>query len=191
MTEIKWLPEARQALVAIAALARFDRSAAAVFGDDPAQCARSFRACALAFPLFLIVRFGNLYATVVTTDQGSLLLLVQTLEFIIESVIFPLAALPLLRWYGSEDRWCRLVTAYNWWNLAQTIVMTGAVALHQAAAGAPFAAELLIIAYVFTLVVEGFLIEVVLGAGFFTAATLVLIDVSLNQIVSMISAAII
>ncbi len=191
MTDIKWLPEARQALIAIAALARFDRNAASVFGDDPAQCARSFRACALAFPLFLIVRFGNFYATTASTDQGSLILLVHTLEFIIEAVIFPLAALPLLRWYGREDRWCRLVTTYNWWNLGQSIVMTGVVGLHRAAGGAPFAAELLVLAYLFTLVVEGFMIEVVLGAGFFTAATLVLIDASLNQVVSMISAAII
>lgn len=191
MTEIRWLPEARQALLAIAALARFDRSAASIFGDDPAQCARSFRACALAFPLFALVRFGNFLAVPSAADQGSLILLVQTLEFIIEAVIFPLAALPLLRWYGREDRWCRLVTAYNWWNLAQSIVLTGVVGLHRATGGAGFAAELLLLAYLFSIVVEGFIFEVVLGAGFFTAATLVLIDVSLNQVVSMIAQAII
>ena len=34
MTDIKWLPEARAALTAIAALARFDRGAASIFGGS-------------------------------------------------------------------------------------------------------------------------------------------------------------
>lgn len=191
MTEIKWLPEARAALVAIATLARFDRSAATLFGDDPAQTARSFRACALAFPLFLIVRFGNLMDVSPAPDQGWLILLVQSFEFVIEAVIFPLVALPLLRWYGREDRWCRLVTVYNWWSLGQTILVTGVIMLHRLTGGAPFAVELLLVAYLFCMVVEGFIIEIVLGAGFFTAATLVLIDMSLTQVVSMIANAII
>lgn len=191
MTEVRWLPEAREALIAIAALARFDRSGAAIFGDDPAQTARSFRACVFAFPLFLFVRFGNLLIAVPAMEHGTALLLVQTLEFVIEALVFPLAALPLLRWYGREDRWCRLVTAYNWWGLGQAILITAIVMLHRATGGAPVAIELLLISYLFCLVVEVFIIEIVLGAGFFTAATLVLIDVAISQVVTMIAQAIV
>ena len=191
MTTDKWLPEARAALSAIAAFARFDRSAASAFGDDPAQTLRSFRACVLAFPLFLLVRFGNVFTVAPAIDQGFLMLLVQSIEFVIEALVFPVVALPLLRWYGREDKWCRLVTAYNWWSLGQTIVIAALVVLHRLTGGAQFAVQLLLIAYLFCMVVEAFIIESVVGAGFFTAATLVLIDMTLTQVASMVSSAII
>lgn len=190
MNDTGWLAEARRALAAIAVLARFDRSGAALFGDDPAQCVRSFRACALAFPLFLIVRFGNLLTLDPAHQMASDSIVTQLLEFVIEAVIFPLAALPLLRWYGRDAHWCRLVTAYNWWGLGQAILVTGFVLLYRLSASAPLMADLLVLAYLFSVIVEGFIFEVVLGAGFFTAATLVLIDVVLNQAVSMIAHAI-
>ncbi len=191
MTTDKWLPEARAALSAIATLARFDRSAASAFGDDPAQTVRSFRACVLAFPFFLLVRLGNFFNLAPPIDQGFLVLLVQSIEFVIEALVFPVVALPLLRWYGREDKWCRLVTAYNWWSLGQTILITAIVIVHRLTGGAQFAVELLLIAYLFCMVVEAFIIEIVLGGGFFTAATLVLIDMSLTQVASMVSSAII
>jgi hypothetical protein len=191
VSEVRWFPEAVQSLSAVFRLAAFDRRAAAFFTDDIHQCARSFRACVLVFPFFVYMRLGDLLAAPSLPDQLSMTMLVQVIEFVVTCLIFPVAVLPLLRWYQREARWPRLVTIYNWWGLGQTILVAGAIVVHRLTGANPFSSGLLLLINLFGILVEVFLFELVLEAGFLTAATLAVIDLLLSEMISVVADAIV
>ena len=190
MTRTPWLPEALQALAAVFRLARFDRRGADAFADDLDQCARSFRACVLAYPFYMAVLMGDFWGASPTSGALFTAILAQSIGFVIECLIFPVAAISLLRWYHLETRWVRLVSAYNWWGLAQTMVVAAGLLLHKLSGGAPFAVDVLILIYLFCLLVEGFVFEIILDVGVVTAGTLVVVDVLLGHFTAMIANAI-
>ena len=189
MTRTPWLPEALQALAAIFRLARFDRHGAGVFTDDLDQCARSFRACVLAAPFFMGIQlYQLLMVDKPAPDEFFLALVTDSTAFVIQCVLFPLVLIPLLRWYRREAGWARAVTAYNWCNLAQLTFLIGVdLVFGGLNIGQPFAQVLTVLADLFCFVVEGFIFEVILEVGVLRAAILVLVNIVLDQIVTVIA----
>jgi hypothetical protein len=168
------LDEIAQALGSVLRLARFDRTGAAGFGRDLVACRRSFWAYVIGLPAILLLI--GLQVLSAETGRPELLAATQSIAYGIEAAGFPLLLLPVLRRLGRAERWAWFVTAYNWFTLAQTLLLVTVICL---ANGLPEPAlRILIIAVnVYGLVVEAFLAESVLEIGGLRAGAIVLLDV--------------
>ena len=104
------------------AVLRFDAEAPKRFDNMPDGVWRSFLAAAVGLPIYVIVLKGSLAA--MTPQPGLMRFLpLMLLYYVIEWLIWPYLMIGLARWLQRDRFYCRYVAAYNWFALAQMILM--------------------------------------------------------------------
>lgn len=89
----------------------------------PAGAARSFVAALICLPAFFALRFLG-WADGGPASGGLLRpLLAELLGYIVGWVGFALLTLPLAEAWGRGARWCQFITAWNWTNVVQYLVL--------------------------------------------------------------------
>jgi hypothetical protein len=182
--------ELRLALSGTLRLAVGDRRGLSCFDASIVGFWRSFRAAAICYPLYLF-----LLALRVTHAQWqhsgvATILIVETIDYVVAWVAFPLLILPLCDALRRDDRFFAFIVAYNWSQVPQTALFaiigfdafTGLLS-----SGSLPGAELA--AAVATLVYEWYIARVALAVGAAAATLIVLIDLLLGTALGRISEA--
>lgn len=170
-------------------LAWRDRAAMAWFDCSLQGAIRSFWAAALCYPGFVVLLLFRVQGTSTNAGDVYLILLVETIGYVIGWAAYPLAALPFCRWIAPEERALGFIIAYNWSQVLQTALL-----LPIAALGALDVAPAYVVAYVSTvaylaiLLYEWFIARIALESGGLAATALVLLDVVLGAMLSQITA---
>ncbi|MGE4526902.1 MAG: hypothetical protein AB7D00_00920 [Rhodospirillaceae bacterium] len=116
------LAEIQTGLRNVIGILRFDPQALKRFDNTPSGVARSFLAAAVGLPIYLMVLKGS-FAAMVPSPGLAHFLPVMLLYYVIEWLIWPNLMDGVSRWIGREGFYCRYVAAYNWFALAQMILM--------------------------------------------------------------------
>ncbi|SBW06979.1 conserved membrane hypothetical protein [uncultured Alphaproteobacteria bacterium] len=116
------LDEIRRGLAGVWGVLRFRPEALKTFGDTPSGAARSFLAMAIGLPVYMFVLKANLAAI---TPRPSLagFLPVMLLYYVIEWLIWPNLMVGVARRIGRARLYFRYIAAYNWFALAQMLIM--------------------------------------------------------------------
>jgi hypothetical protein len=178
-----WL-EVQQAFAGTFRLARGDRGGLACFDRSLDGFWRSFRAAVLCFPLYLLLLTMRVSLAKWQAAGGVLVIVVETIAYVVAWAAFPLAMLSVARWLGRGNRYFDFMVPYNWWQLPQSFlfVLVGA----QSAAGIfPGAAAQTIelAAVVAVLVYEWYIARVALEITAAAAGLVVLIDLALGIVI--------
>lgn len=115
------LAEIRFALAAIMRLARGDAAALQAFDVARAGMIRSFYAALVAAPFYAILVVTRLDGTE-GIELSPRNLIIETIAYVMGWTAFPLAAYYMIRALDRLDRFDLFITAYNWSNLALTLV---------------------------------------------------------------------
>lgn len=105
---------------------RLDARVADWFDDSLTAARRSFWGAAIAFPFQILIeltRPADPGGAVATFDP-----VLTVLEFIIGWTAYPLAAWHLSRVFGLGAYYPRYLTAYNWWNTLQWVLLAPIIA---------------------------------------------------------------
>jgi len=185
MTPLPAWVEVRLAVGGALRLALGDRSGLGSFDTSIEGFWRSFRAAAIVYPLYLLLRI-----TPAQWASGSLvrILLVETIAYVIAWTAFALLMLQLSRMFGRERDYLPFMVVYNWSQLPMTALVT-MIALSRASGVFPPAvtqfAELA--ATVAVLVYEWYIARVALGATGPQAALVVILDVLLGSVIGRVA----
>jgi hypothetical protein len=177
--------EVRLALVGAWRLALGDRQGLAWFDLSQEGFWRSFRAAVLGYPLYLILLL-LLIGDAEWQRSGSFrVLAVETIDYVIGWVAFPLAMLPITRRLGREHRFFAFMTVYNWCQLPELMLFV-LVGLEGAAGLLPSGVEQLVplAAAAAVAVYEWFIARVALETTRTAAIAVVLVGFVLRLIVS-------
>jgi len=101
---------------------RFDPEALKRFDNTPGGVARSFLAAAVGLPIYLMVLKGS-FAAMVPRPGLMHFLPMMLLYYVIEWLIWPNLMDGVSRWIGRGQFYCRYIAAYNWFALAQMLLM--------------------------------------------------------------------
>jgi hypothetical protein len=147
-------------------------------------------AAVICYPLYLFLLALRVKAAQWQASGVATIVIVETIDYVIAWVAFPLAILPLSRALRREDRYLGFMVAYNWSQIPQTaliavIGLDGLTGLLSRAA-LP-SAEL--VAVIATMVYEWYIARVALVIGGATATLIVLIDLLLGTVLGRISQA--
>lgn len=151
---------------------------------------RSFRAGLICYPLYLLLVGFRVTDAEWEMSGTALILVVETIAYVISWVGFPLLILPVSRQFGRGDRFLSFMVAYNWAQIPQTAVfvlvgLAGASGL-QPPSGAHLAGLLAAIA---ALVYEWYIARVALAATGTQATLVVIIDLLLATILGRVAQA--
>jgi hypothetical protein len=189
MTASAW-SEVRQALGGALRLAVGDRRGLRCFDASIDGFWRSFRAAAICYPLYLFLLALRVSHAQWQQSGVTTILVVETIDYVISWVIFPLVILPLCGMLQRDDRFFAFMVAYNWSQVPQTalfavIGIDGLTGLLSAASlpGAEFVAALA------TMVYEWYIARVALAIGAAAAVLIVLIDLLLGTALSRLAEA--
>jgi hypothetical protein len=116
------LIEVRLALGGALRLAVGDRRGLGCFDTSLEGFWRSFRAAAICFPLYLILVAFRVASVQWSRSGVPVVLIVETIGYIISWVAFPLLILPLARFLGRENRFLAFMVVYNWSQIPQTVL---------------------------------------------------------------------
>jgi hypothetical protein len=119
---ISALQELQLAIVGALRLARGDRGALNYFDRTLDGFWRSFRAAALAYPLFVILLTLRIAGPEWAKAGGFRIMLVETIGYVISWVLFPLVMLPITRALGREHRFYDFMVPYNWSQVPQSVL---------------------------------------------------------------------
>jgi hypothetical protein len=177
-----WL-EVQQAFAGTFRLARGDRTGLACFDRSLDGFWRSFRAALLCYPLYLALLTMRV-SPAKWQAAGALVIVVETIAYVVAWVAFPLAMLTVARWLGRGHRYFDFMVPYNWWQLPQSLlfVLVGA----QSAGGvfpAAAAQTIELAAVVAVLVYEWYIARVALEITAAVAGLVVLIDLALGIVI--------
>jgi hypothetical protein len=154
------------------------------FTNDVAATRRSFVAAIFSLPIFVMFHVLDWAAGVAPLDPPRLMV-IDLLTFPISWAGFALISIPLVRMLGAEPRWPRYISAWNWSNLAQYVLLFVASVpsvLHAPAIASETAA---LVGYGWALWLEWFVTRLVLNLSPTAAALLVAVDVGFSAIVSL------
>lgn len=114
--------EIRRGLAGVWGILCFRREALKGFADTPSGAARSFLAMAIGLPIYLFVLKANL-AAITPRPSLSAFLPVMLLYYVIEWLIWPNLMVGVTRRIGRARLYFRYIAAYNWFALAQMLIM--------------------------------------------------------------------
>ncbi len=127
----------------------FRTDALSRFDNTPSGVWRSFVAGAVGFPIYALVLQANL-ATMTPRPSMASLLPLMVCYYVIEWLIWPNVMVGVARRLGRERFYCRYVAAYNWFALAQMLIMLP-YQLSMTSGALPPAPELALVGFVTTL----------------------------------------
>jgi hypothetical protein len=188
MASAAWA-EMRLAMAGALRLAVGDRRGLGCFDASIDGFWRSFRAAIICYPLYLFLLVLRVKAAQWRASGAATILIVETIDYVIAWVAFPLLILPLSRWLGRAERFLPFIVAYNWSQIPQTaliavIGLDGVTGLLSPAA-LP-SAEL--VAVIATMVYEWYIARVALAVGGAAAVLAVLVDLLLGTILGRVAA---
>jgi hypothetical protein len=151
---------------------------------------RSFRAAAICYPLYLFLLALRISDAQWQESGIATILVVETIDYVISWVAFPLAILSLARWLGREERFLPFMVVYNWSQILQTalfavIGLDGLTGL--LSPSSMQSAEL--VAALATMVYEWYIARVALLVGGAPAALVVVVDLALGAALGRIAEA--
>ena len=156
------------------------------FTNDVAATRRSFVTAIFSLPIFMLFHVLDWLAGVGPIDPPRLMVL-DLLTFPISWAGFALISLPLVRTLKVEPQWPRYITAWNWSNFAQYVLLfvtSVPAVLHVP----PIASETCaLVGYGWALWLEWFVTRLVLNLSPTAAALLVAVDVGFSAIVSLVT----
>ena len=168
------LDETAKALEGVYRIAVFDRAGVASFGKDLRSCARSFWAYAIALPaILLLIAVSVIYKN---PHDPALLAISELVGDVIQAAGFPLLLLPMLRWFRRRERWAWFVTGYNWFSMAQTIVITVLVCVLADLPGQALGGVVLNVVDIYFYVLEAYLAFAILEITAWRAVLVLLLD---------------
>jgi hypothetical protein len=156
------------------------------FTNDIAVTRRSFVTAIIALPIFVMFHVLDWAAGVSPVDPPHLMVL-DLLTFPISWAGFALISIPLVKMLGAEPQWPRYITAWNWSNLAQYVLLfitSVPVVLHAPAIASETCA---LVGYGWALWLEWYVTRLVLNLSPTAAALLVAVDVGFSAIVSLMT----
>lgn len=181
-----WAAEIAQAARGIAMLTFGKAEGARAFTNDIAATRRSFITALFAFPIFVLFHYLDWLAGTGPLE-GNHALILDLLSYPISWAGYALIALPLLRALGLEAQWPRFITAWNWSNLAQYVLLLVTALPMLAHAPSIVSETSALVGYGWALWLEWWMARQVLGLSPSGAAFLVLADVAFSALVSLIS----
>jgi len=116
------LAEIHAGLSNVWAILKFDAQAPKRFDNTPGGVARSFLAAVVGLPIYLLVLKGS-FAAMVPSPGLLNFLPTMLLYYVIEWMIWPNLMDGVSRWLGCSRFYCRYIGAYNWFALAQMLLM--------------------------------------------------------------------
>lgn len=145
---------------------------------------RSFWAVLVCVPLFVALRVPEWTGSAVSAHVWG----VDLLGYLVGWLGFALLSRPLVAWIGREGRWPRYITAWNWCNVAQYVLLLaaavpgflGAPAWAQQSAG--------LVAVGWALWLEWYAARLTLEVGPLAAAALTGVDLLLGVALASITA---
>jgi hypothetical protein len=181
-------PEVRLALAGALRLARGDRGGLSCFDRSAEGFWRSFRAAAIAYPLYLALLSMRITVAEWERSGGLLIITVETIAYVIAWVAFPLIMLTVTRWVGRAHRFFDFMVPYNWSQVPQSalFVLVGLESESGVLPAGP-AQAVEIAAAVAALVYEWFIARVALDTTTSTAALIVLVDLLLGVLISHVA----
>jgi hypothetical protein len=181
--------EIAQALYGTWRLALLDRRGMQCFDLSHRGVWRSFWAAALVYPGFVVLVWSRLDATTVAQSGLAHILLVESIGYVVAWTAFPLAIIGLCQTLGREDQGFEFITAYNWAQVLQTVVLLLVVLVIDQLLPASARPDLGFLAYVVLLAYEWFIALVAIGAGGWVATAVVFIDLVLGTFIVAIAGA--
>jgi hypothetical protein len=180
--------EVRLALVGALRLARGDRGGLSCFDRSADGFWRSFRAAAIAYPLYLMLLSMRITVAEWERSGGLLIVTVETIAYVMAWVAFPLIMLTVTRRIGRAQRFFDFMVPYNWSQVPQSalFVLVGLESESGVLPAGP-AQGIEIAAAVAVLVYEWFIARVALDATASTAALVVFVDLLLGVLISHIA----
>jgi hypothetical protein len=180
--------ELRLAMSGALRLAVGDRRGLGCFDTSLDGFWRSFRAAIICYPFYLFLLVVRVKAAQWHASGAATIVIVETIDYVIAWVAFPLLILPLSRWLGRTERFLPFMVAYNWSQIPQTALiavigldgMTGLVS----PAALPSAELVAILA---TMVYEWYIARVALAVGSAAAILVVLVDLLLGTALGRIA----
>ncbi len=177
------IPSSQEAFTAIYGawrLFRFDPRGLTLFEDSVPACIQSFFAAVIVAPGFALIRLVDYQGTEPATGFLGILL-AETLAYVIIWTAFPLALFYLSRAIGRESRYLLAVTALNWGVVIQTAILLPVYLVIATDVLTPgFIALATLVAFVVTLVYEGYVARVALEISPIMAAWIVGVDVAIS-----------
>jgi hypothetical protein len=172
----------RHALTGAVFLARGERAGVAYFEDTPRGFWRSFWAAAIVAPIWLLL----LALDGPDTDAGALrLILAETVEYALMWTAFPLVLYEILTRSGTDEHFCRYISAHNWAAVIVAPAMLVAIII-----GAAVPLDVLrflpLLVIVSSLVYEWFMAKVTLEVSAATAAGIAAMDFFLGQMINLV-----
>ena len=177
--------EARLALTGALRLARGDRGGLACFDRSLDGFWRSFRAAAIAYPLYLVLLTMRVSVAEWQRSGGLQIVIVETIAYVIAWVAFPLVMLAVTRWINRAHRFFDFMVAYNWCQVPQSalFVLVG-IASESGMLGARGGYGILFLA---VMVYEWYIARIALDTNFFAALLIVLVDLVLSVLISNVA----
>lgn len=187
MPTTAWL-EVRLALVGALRLARGDRGGLACFDRSADGFWRSFRAAAIAYPLYLVLLSMRITVAEWERSGGLLIVTVETIAYVMAWVAFPLIMLTVTRWIGRAHRFFDFMVPYNWSQVPQSalFVLVGLESESGVLAAGP-AQAIEIAAAAAVLLYEWFIARVALDTTASAAGMVVLVDLFLGVLISHVA----
>jgi hypothetical protein len=176
--------ELRWALIGCLRLARGDRGGLAYFDRTLDGFWRSFLSAFLSYPLFLVLLTMRVSLAEWNDAGGLLIILVETIGYVISWVAFPLVMLPVSRWIGREQRYFDFMVPYNWCQLPQSVLF---VLVGLESETGTFSDPIEIAAAAGVLVYEWYIARVALDTSGSAAILVVLVDLILGVFVTRIT----
>jgi hypothetical protein len=167
-------------------LARLDRQAMAYFDLSHRGTWRSFWAAALCYPLYLALIYLRLDDQTLAQSSLGHIVLVESIAYVVGWTAFPLVILAFCRALRREEQGFDFITAYNWSQVLQSVllVVTALISTHLAPRPS---ANLDIASYLLMLSYEWFIALVAIGAGGWLAGAIVAIDFVLGTIIALVA----
>jgi hypothetical protein len=180
--------EVRLALTGALRLARGDRRGLACFDPSAEGFWRSFRAAVLGYPFYLILLLLRVSDAEWAKSGDFRIVAVETIDYVINWVAFPLAMVSVARWLDREQQFFGFMTVYNWCQLPEMALFVligfeGSSGLlpSEAAQLIQLAAALAVLVY------EWYIARIALETTPPGAAAVVLVNLVLGLLVSQIA----
>ena len=169
-------------------LACGDRRALGFFDASIDGFWRSFRAALICYPLYLLLLAFRVKAARWEQTGIPVVLIIETIGYVISWTAFPLLILPLSRWFGRENRFLAFMVVYNWSQIPQTVLfvlvaLDGATGLLMSSA-LQFAQ---LTAAIATLIYEWYIARVALAVTGAQATVVVMADLVLGSLVARVA----
>lgn len=152
----------------------------ALMEATPEGAWRSFVAAFVCLPAFLAIRFFA-WAGIGAPEGGfGRALVAEVIGYAIAWVAFALVSLPLAQAWGRGAQWPRFIAAWNWSNVVQYLVLLALAVPGVLGLPDAIAQVLMLLALVYAIWLEWFVVRQALGVDRAKAALLVVSDLMLG-----------